>query len=558
MADNEPAAASFRRLFESVPGLYLVLDPALTIVAASDAYLRATMTRREEIIGRGLFEVFPDNPEDTEATGVGNLRASLDRVRRVLRPDAMAVQKYDVRRPEAEGGAFEERYWSPLNAPVLGPDGRLEYIIHRVEDVTEFVRLQHQEAAQAEQTEELRESSERMAAEILARSQQLRELNERLEAANDAKSEFLSRVSHELRTPLAAILGFGELLAASPSLRDEQEQQFADAILRSGQHLLRLLDEILDISTVESGKLSISIGPVPLGSVIEEAAEVTRPIAQRQGVDFVVAHGVSANVCVSADPKRLHQVCINLLSNAVKYNRAGGRVTLRTEETVGGRIRIEVADTGEGIDPDVMHKLFVPFERLDASARGIQGTGLGLALSRTLTEAMGGTLGVESTPGVGSVFWVELPSCEPAALAREHEEVARELSMRSYGVARRVLYVEDVDTNVLLVQGILKSRPDIELSVAGSGAKALTQARAEAPDLILLDLHLPDMDGLDVLRRLRDDATTSEVPVVVLSADATKRQFDALSAEGITNYLTKPIKIPVLLKLLDEHLEPRA
>ena len=203
----------FRRLFEKAPGLYLVLDADLNIVAVSDAYLQATMTKRDEILGRGIFDVFPDNPDDAGATGENNLRASLDRVRQKLVPDPMAVQKYDIRRPADEGGAFEERFWSPINLPVLGNDGRLEYIIHRVEDVTEYVRLRREEVARQEMTTELRERSEMMEAEILARSQELRDLNTELERANNAKRDFLSRVSHELRTPLTAILGFGELLS---------------------------------------------------------------------------------------------------------------------------------------------------------------------------------------------------------------------------------------------------------------------------------------------------------------------------------------------------------
>lgn len=206
------ALSAYKALFELVPGLYLVLDPELRIVAASDAYLRATMTRREDILGSHVFEVFPDNPQDSHATGVRNLSASLDRVKRTLKPDTMAIQKYDIRRPDSAGGGFELRYWSPVNTPVLSPNGRLAYIIHRVEDVTEFVLLKERESIQEEEAHALRKRSERMEAEVFGRAQELQELNRQLEVASNAKSEFLSRMSHELRTPLTQVMGFAELL----------------------------------------------------------------------------------------------------------------------------------------------------------------------------------------------------------------------------------------------------------------------------------------------------------------------------------------------------------
>jgi PAS domain-containing protein len=222
--DESRPEIDFKALFETVPGLYLVLDPDLYIVAVSDAYLAATMTKREEIVGRGIFDVFPDNPDDPAATGVSNLRASLERVRELKRPDTMAVQKYDIRRPESEGGGFEERYWSPLNSPVLDERGQLAYIVHRVEDITEFVRLKEHDTKQEALTAELRERTARMETEILQRSRELHETNRELRAANAAKNEFLSRMSHELRTPLAAISGFSELLTLSDLDDDKREQ----------------------------------------------------------------------------------------------------------------------------------------------------------------------------------------------------------------------------------------------------------------------------------------------------------------------------------------------
>ena len=395
----------FQRLFESAPGLYLVLDPDLVIVAVSDAYLAATMTRREEILGRGLFEVFPDNPDDPEATGVGNLAASLERVRRNLAADTMAVQKYDIRRPASEGGGFEVRYWSPFNAPVLGPDGKLAYIIHRVEDVTEFVRLKRAESQRQQLAADLLQDNARKEAEIVQRSQELQEANRQLRAANQAKSEYLSRMSHELRTPLNAILGFAQLL----ELEDLREQQRENLhyILSAARHLLGLINEVLDIAAIEAGRLALTLEPVAVADVVAEAVGLVRPLADQHGI-LLASQPPSCDAHVEGDRQRLKQILLNLASNAVKYNHQGGSVQLDCEEVAGGRLRIKVRDTGPGIPTASIQRLFVPFERLE-NGQAVEGTGLGLPLSRRLAEAMGGTLELTTAVGQGSTFWVELP-----------------------------------------------------------------------------------------------------------------------------------------------------
>jgi signal transduction histidine kinase len=404
----------FRSLFESAPGCYLVLDPELVIVAVSDAYLRATMTRREDILGRGLFEVFPDNPDDPEATGVGNLRASLDRVRRDRVPDTMAVQKYDIRRPESEGGGFEVRFWSPLNSPVLAPDGQLAFVIHRVEDVTEFVRLQQAGTEQRQRTA-------RMQAEILRRSQELQEANRKLRAASAAKDEFLSRMSHELRTPLNAILGFAQLLELDQPT-DAQRDSLGH-ITSAGRHLLALINEVLDLAAIDAGALAPSQEPVAVADVVTEALTLMGPLADQRGVVLASPDDLGTDH-VLGDRQRLRQVLLNLLSNAVKYNHPGGSVRLAVEPKAGGPLRVTVTDTGPGIASDALERLFVPFERLSQQRRGIEGTGLGLPLSKGLAEAMGGVLGVASTLGQGSSFWVELPLTEGPAARTEAQDAA--------------------------------------------------------------------------------------------------------------------------------------
>jgi signal transduction histidine kinase/ActR/RegA family two-component response regulator len=528
----------FQALFEAVPGRYLVLDPDLRIVAVSDAYLEATMTKREDILGRGLFEVFPDNPDDPDATGVSNLRASLDRVRRRRAPDTMAFQKYDIRRPEADGGGFEERYWSPINCPVTDEHGRLRYIIHRVEDVTEFVRLQ---ALGSEQE-----------AEILRRSHELRDANEELRAANAAKNEFLGRMSHELRTPLAAISGFSELLTLSDLPEDKRE--WAATIFKASKHLAQLVDEVLDLSSIESGQISLSLEPVPLDPLFQEVFDLMQPVASRHGVTVEPPRTEIGSDFVFADNQRLKQVLINLVANAIKYNRDGGDVRVTAFRLQPGRVRVEVEDTGAGIDQASLKKLFVPFERLGAAASGVPGTGLGLVLSRNLVLAMGGKLDVTSTPGVGSTFAVDLDSGEPAAVQPPTEEDIPLLAVREYAGERRLLYVEDTVANVRLIEEILRRRPSIRLLPAMLGQLGLELAREHRPHLVLLDMHLPDLDGEEVLAQLQADTSTRQIPVVILSADA-KRPREPLLAAGARAYLTKPIGVQRLLEVVDEFMD---
>ncbi|GAB7039333.1 MULTISPECIES: hybrid sensor histidine kinase/response regulator [Catenuloplanes] len=533
----------FEALFGALPALFLVLDPEFRIVAVNDAYLDATMTRRAEIVGRDIFAVFPDNPDDPAATGVANLRASLERAARTRRPDSMAVQKYDVARPD--GGGFEERYWSPRNVPITDAQGRLAYLVHHVEDVTEFVLLQRQGVRH---TAELEEWAGQMQAVILRRSQELHEANRLLRAANDAKNDFLSRVSHELRTPLNAILGFSELL--SLSVPEPEHHDWSTMILKAGRHLLVLLDDVLDISRIEGGHLTLEAEAVPVGPLIDEALALIRPIADAAGVHLTPPPRLPADLCVSADRHRLRQVLINLLSNAVKYNHPTGTASVSVGRRPDGILRIRVVDTGRGIPPEAVGRLFTPFERLDAARAGFEGTGLGLALSRHLTLGMGGTLEVSSIPGRGSTFRIDLPVTTGSA--REAQVVnAASLEPRTYAAPRTVLYVEDVAENLRLVEQMLARRPSVTLIGAMLAVTGLDLARAHHPDLILLDLHLPDMPGEALLELLRADPVTRDIPVVVLSADATQHHIDALHACGVAAYLTKPIAMRDLLDTLD-------
>jgi CheY-like chemotaxis protein len=312
---------------------------------------------------------------------------------------------------------------------------------------------------------------------------------------------------------------------------------------------------VLDISRIESGTLSLSLDAVPLDAVITDTLELIRPLADSSRVDLYGPPTAERPRYVRGDYQRLRQVLINLLSNAVKYNRPDGIAAVRVGSIGDGRVRIEVTDTGPGIAAGDIRRLFTPFERLGAAQSGVEGTGLGLALSRQLTEAMGGTIGVSSYLGAGSTFWIQLAEAEPAAITETGRREARRVEVRQSGRPRRVLYVEDMVHNIRLVEEILKRRPDVTLVPAMLGSTGLTLAREPGIDLALLELHLPDMSGMDVMHHLHDDPATQHIPVVILSADATRRQIDALLDAGASAYLTKPFDVARFLEVVDQQLD---
>jgi signal transduction histidine kinase/ActR/RegA family two-component response regulator len=385
---------------------------------------------------------------------------------------------------------------------------------------------------------------------VIERTAQLAAARLEAERANRAKSAFLSNMSHDLRTPLNAILGFAQLLELDEVSDDHRE--CVAQILRGGTHLLALINEVLDIARIEAGHLSLSMEPVDAVETAELAVELVRPLAAQRGIEIAI-DGPAAGAVVLADRQRLSQVLINLLSNAVKYNRPQGRITVAFAAAGPERMRLAVTDTGAGISSEKLRLLFQPFARLGAEHTAVEGTGLGLALSRGLAEAMGGTLGVDSVIDRGSTFWIELAcakALQPHA-AVENAPAARLDPARAQGV---LLYIEDNQSNVRLMQRVLERRPGVRLVHAPHGEAGLALASAERPDLIFLDLHLPDMPGEEVLRRLTADATLRAIPVAVLSADATPAQSRRLKASGAVAYLTKPIEIRDVIAMVDERL----
>ncbi len=393
---------------------------------------------------------------------------------------------------------------------------------------------------------------------LQARERELVTANAALEEASRHKSEFLSRMSHELRTPLNAILGFGQLLEMDHLSPDQRES--VQHILKGGRHLLALIDEVLDIARIEAGRLSMSQEPVSIDDVLKQSLTLVGPMALTRGIQLSSdQRAPSSRRHVFADRQRLTQVLLNLLSNAVKYNRERGSVVVSCEEVPGGRMRVTVSDSGPGIQPDKLARLFTPFDRLGAEQTGIEGVGLGLSLSKRLMEAMGGTLGVTSAPGQGSTFWIELPIVESPEerVVEAGERLPVPAELEASRKARVVLYVEDNLSNLKLIQRLLAHRPEVRLLPAMQARLGLQLAREHRPTLILLDLQLPDISGEEVLRQLRETPETRDIPVAIISADATPGRLERLRAAGAWQYLTKPLDVKQFLIVLDEALKER-
>ena len=413
-----------------------------------------------------------------------------------------------------------------ISNPVTDVDGTVGWVATTVDDIT------------------VRKAGE---AALLASQQEAEE-------ANAAKSEFLSRVSHELRTPLNAVLGFAQLLELETLT--ESQASAVGQILRGGRHLLEMINDVLDISRIESDQFELSIEPVSVADILSDTVGMVRPIATASLVALhCAATPPERRLYVLADRRRLRQVMLNLLSNAIKYNKPGGRVDVRATVVDHDHLQLSVTDTGMGIPTEDLPRLFIPFDRLGAESTDVEGTGIGLALSQRLVAIMRGRLEVESTVGMGSTFSVIMPLTDPPQLraggdqAEAHEALA---PIRS----STLLYIEDNMPNVQLVQSILNRRPGWTLVHAQCGAVGLELAQTTHPALILLDLHLPDMHGIDVLNALRSDPQTADTPIVVVSADANPRQIQRLRAAGAQDYMTKPLKVSEVFRLLDMHGRP--
>jgi PAS domain S-box-containing protein len=500
--------AKSRAIFDAAVDSIIVIDKNLKVVEASPSNDSTFAFSREETEGRVALDfVHPDDQGMIlEALERGFANDEVVNVRfRGLHTDGRWVMI------ESRGRALRDAQGNPTGAVIIS------------RDVSETVEAQ--------------------------RALELAKIE--AEQANVAKSEFMSRMSHELRTPLNSVLGFAQILQME--LEAPSELEMIGYIVKSGGYLLELINEVLDISRVESGSIAVSLELVSIEALVGECLQLVSGDAAAAGVEIIDQCDVARHV--RADPLHLKQALVNLLSNAIKYNHEGGTVTLTCDEDAG-RVRLGVTDTGPGVAPQLFDRLFVPFDRLDAESKGIEGTGLGLALSKGLMEAIGGSLGVESEPGTGSTFWLDLPL---ATTSTDFAEVELDVAAQPESNAvLTVLYIEDNIGNVRLLERLLVHKPNVRLITSLEGRLGLQLAQQHRPDLILLDVHMPDLSGYEVLELLRDDVRTASIPVVMLSADASHEQIQRFRDAGARDYLTKPLDLQHFLGQLDVYLQDNA
>jgi PAS domain S-box-containing protein len=507
-----------RSLFEANIDALMTTDPAGIITDVNKQAEALTGCTRDELIGAPFKSHFTD-PDQAEAS-----------IKQVL--SEKKVTNYELT-ASAKGGRDTV---VSLNATTFyDRDRRLQGVFAAARDVTERKRLDQVLQEKNVELEGARSVAER---------------------ANLAKSEFLSNMSHELRSPLNAILGFAQLMeSASPPPAPAQTESIAQ-ILQAGWHLLTLIDEILDLAKVESGKVPLSREPVSVGEVLLDCQGMFEPQAQQRHVGMTFPP-FDPQVFVSADRTRVKQILINLLSNAIKYNIPGGTIDVTCHETVPGRVRVSIRDSGKGLTPEQLPQLFQAFHRLGQEAGAEEGTGIGLVVAKRLVELMGGTIGVESEVGVGSVFWFELDAAPAPSLSAELAGAAQHAQRTVSGTFRlhTLLYVEDNPANLKLVAEIIARRPDIHLLTSGDGLSGVALARASRPDVILMDINLPGMNGFEALSLLRSDPITARIPVIALSANAMPLAVARGAIAGFFRYITKPIKVNEFMETLDLALE---
>ena len=507
-----------RSLIESNIDALMTTDPLGIITDVNKQMEALTGCTRDELIGAPSKNYFTD-PERAEAA-----------IKLVL--SEKKVTDYELTARARDGKKTEVSY----NATTFyDRDRTLQGVLAVARDVTE--RKRNEQALQETNVE-------------------LESAKSAAEQANLAKSDFLSSMSHELRSPLNAILGFAQLIISDSPPPTPSQTASIDQILQAGWHLLKLINEILDLSVIESGKVSLSTEAVSLAEVMSECQAMMEPQAQQLGIGMTFPR-FDNPFFVSADRTRLKQIVINLLSNAIKYNKEQGTVVVDCTTSTPGFTRISVKDTGAGLSPEKLAQLFQPFNRLGQEAGGVAGTGIGLVVTKRLAELMGGVLGVESIAGAGSVFWCELISCAaPQLVVESGEAAALDVPTVATGARRlTLLYVEDNLANMKLVEQLIARRPDLRLLTAVNGTLGIEVARTSQPTMILMDINLPGISGVEALKVLRGDPATAHIPVVALSANAMPRDIEKGLQAGFFRYLTKPIKINEFMHTLDAALE---
>jgi PAS domain S-box-containing protein len=509
-----------RSLIESNIDALMATDPRGIITDVNQQMESLTGCTRDELIGAPFKNYFTDP-----------IRAELG-ISRVLREGKLT--NYELTAHSREGSETVVSF----NASTFHDrDRKLQGVFAAARDVTDRKQFEHR----------LQENNVELAGAKAA-----------AEKANQAKSDFLSSMSHELRTPLNAVLGFAQLMASDSPPPSSTQKTSIDQILQAGWYLLRLINEILDLAMIESGKVGLSREAMSLTEVLLDCKAMVTPQAEKRGIQI----GFPSFAClhfVHADRTRVKQVIVNLLSNAIKYNRTGGTISVTCAPALPDRVRVTVQDTGKGMTPDELANLFQPFNRLGQEAGPEEGTGIGLVVTRKLVELMGGSMGVDSTAGIGSAFWFELLASQaPDAGLEADGPTPAEAALRAPGPGatrrRKLLYVEDNPANLALVERLIERRDDLQMLTATSGLMGIALAKQFLPDVILMDINLPGMSGYGALRILRADPATAAIPVLALSANAMPRDLEKGLAAGFSHYLTKPIMVKEFMDALDAAL----
>lgn len=589
---NKPI--DYKKLLAFTPSPILILlpdSPRFTILEVSNAYLKATMTSREEILGQGIFEVFPDNPADPAATGTKNLRSSLERVIKYRQAHTMAIQKYDIQRPKSEGGGFEERFWSPINVPVCDSKNNVINIIHRVEDVTEFIHLKQAKAEQSKITEELRALTSEMEVEIYKRAQEIQDINNKLSEAYEKlgeldklKTKFFSNVSHEFRTPLTLMLGpLDDILSDRANPVQKEHQQRLELIRKNCLRLQRLVNNLLDFSRIEVGRIDARFQATDIVQFTCDLASVFRSVMEKAGLDFVLDCPLLKER-IYVDQEMWEKILFNLLSNALKFTIKGEvRLSLREKEK---EIELTISDTGSGIPYEEQSSLFQRFHRIKGSSSRIQeGTGIGLALVYEFVKLHGGSINVESEVGKGSTFTVCIPK---GTIHLPQDRIVSEADgdngqysdifineaeqwisdLRKEGqddfflqtkpakeTSPHILFVDDNPDMHQYIGRLLMQVNGWQVQFAGNGREALEAIEKQPPDLILTDIIMPQMDGLELLKSVRTNNATKHIPVILLTARAGNETKVEGIIKGADDYLVKPFSAKELIARVQTNLK---
>lgn len=565
----------FSKIFDYTPGVYLVIlpdSPKFTIIAANKARLDATMTTNDQI-GKGLFEMFPDNPDDPNATGEKNLRQSLEQVIENLKPNTMAVQKYDIPKPVSEGGGFEEKYWSPVNSPVLDENGKLLYIIHQVQDVTEFVQLKQKDQEQSKIAVELESKIKKSEAEVFMRAQEIQKTNLELQVAHKnlhelygkvkevdkIKMQFFANVSHELRTPLTLILGPAEMMLNDKNLSTNQRASL-EIIQRNSRILLKHVNDLLDVAKLEAGKMTITYYEVDLPKQVRLAMANFESAMESKKIAFHLDS--PDHLTAQLDDEKLQNILMNIFSNALKYVPAGGRVDCFVKKDKLNAI-ISIADNGPGIPKELRESIFDRFKQGDGSlTRLVGGTGLGLSIVKDFTELHNGHVEIIETKGGGATFTISIPLMAPAEvkvkkaeqfedsrvgpieLTEENSNQHTTLQSFSPGLPF-VLVVEDNPDMREFIFYTLKG--EFQVLTAANGEDGLEKAIRLRPDVILTDVMMPRMSGDIMVEEIRKHSDLDSTPIILLTAKIDDDLKIKLLGDGCQDYISKPFSQKELL-----------